>query len=171
MDELKVTQIIKEQTHRALWSIINVISCIPDSEYERCYCDMPLWKHVYHTLHSLDQWYINPSKYIEPAFHVANLNSLDVHTDKVLSKQEVDQYLLSVTNKIEAYIGRLDENLLLEKPEGCKWTRLTLIIAQLRHLQYHTGIIMGFIICDTGKWPLVIGLENEIPGNDFPYFG
>lgn len=171
MDELKVTQIIKEQTHRALWSITNVISCIPDLKYEKCYCDMPLWKHVYHTIHSLDRWYINPYKYIEPTFHVANLNSLDVHTEKVLSKQEVDQYLLTVTNKIEAYIDELNERLLLEKPEGCKWTRLTLIIAQLRHLQYHTGIIMGFIICDTGKWPLVIGLENEIPGNDFPYFG
>ena len=97
---------------------------------------MPLWKHVYHTLHSLDQWYINPYKYIEPAFHVSNLNNLDVHTEKVLSKQEVDQYLLTVTNKIEAYIDELDERLLLEKPEGCKWTRLTLIIAQLRHLQF-----------------------------------
>ncbi len=23
-------------------------------------CDMPIWKHVYHMLHSIDQWYINP---------------------------------------------------------------------------------------------------------------
>jgi hypothetical protein len=25
---------------------------------------MPIWKHLYHTLHSLDRWFINPEKYI-----------------------------------------------------------------------------------------------------------
>ena len=29
-------------------------------------CDMPIWKHVYHMLHSCDQWYINPTIYPEP---------------------------------------------------------------------------------------------------------
>lgn len=43
-------------------------------------CDMPIWKHVYHTLHSLDQWYINPEVYTEPDFHEPNLNSLDVYS-------------------------------------------------------------------------------------------
>ncbi len=170
MDESNITEIIREQTHRTLWSITNVISCIPDSKYVKCYCEMPLWKHVYHTLHSLDRWYINPDKYEEPPFHETNLNSLDLHTDKVLSKQELKQYLNSILNKIETYTYKLTDNMLLQRPDDCKWTRMTLIMAQLRHLQYHTGMIMGFIIADTDKWPLVIGLENDIPGNDFPYF-
>lgn len=32
-------------------------------------CDMPIWKHVYHMLHSCDQWFINPNEYTEPDFH------------------------------------------------------------------------------------------------------
>ena len=40
-------------------------------------CDMPIWKHVYHQLHSCDQWYINPYRFTEPDFHEPGLNSLD----------------------------------------------------------------------------------------------
>jgi hypothetical protein len=25
-------------------------------------CDLPVWKHVYHMLHSCDQWFINPKQ-------------------------------------------------------------------------------------------------------------
>lgn len=55
-----MTGIIAEQTKRALWEIKNVIDCVPDSLWNKEYCDMPLWKHIYHTLHSLDLWFINP---------------------------------------------------------------------------------------------------------------
>ena len=41
-------------------------------------CDMPIWKHAYHMLHSCDQWFINPKHYVEPDFHVPYLNSLDI---------------------------------------------------------------------------------------------
>ena len=44
-----------DQTERALWSVKNVMDCIPDTLWERPYCGMPLWKHLYHMLHSLDQ--------------------------------------------------------------------------------------------------------------------
>ena len=50
-------------------------------------CDMPVWKHVYHTLHSCDQWYINHKHYSEPDFHETNLNSLDISSEKVLSRE------------------------------------------------------------------------------------
>jgi hypothetical protein len=56
-------------------------------------CDMPIWKHVYHMLHSCDQWYINPNEYTEPDFHEPNLNSLDIESEKMLSRDELLQYL------------------------------------------------------------------------------
>ena len=59
MDETNYTEIIKDQTKRALWSINNVMDCVSDEYWNKNYCDMPLWKHIYHTLHSLDMWYIN----------------------------------------------------------------------------------------------------------------
>lgn len=43
-----------------------------------------------------------------------------------------------------------------------------MILAQFRHLHTHMGMIMGFIIDDTGLWPRVAGLEGSIPtGNDY----
>jgi hypothetical protein len=171
MNESNYIEIIKEQTQRSLWSIGNVIAGIPDEYWYKIYCEMPLWKYVYHTLHSLDQWYINPEKYYEPTFHEKNLNNLNVPTTKVISREELNNYFHSVKEKIESYNENLIEDELLQKPNGCKWTRFTLIMAQLRHLHYHTGIIMGFIIINIGKWPQVIGLENDIPeGEDVPYF-
>ena len=71
-------------------------------------CDMPIWKHVYHTLHSLDQWYINPEVYTEPNFHEPNLNSLDIYdnkkvlyvfsmgSDEIKSKSHDELYMKSI---------------------------------------------------------------------------
>ena len=54
MVQEKYSDIIKEQANRALWEVENVIACIPDAMWEKEYCRMPLRKHVYHMLHSLD---------------------------------------------------------------------------------------------------------------------
>lgn len=57
----RLIDIIEEQTNRALWEVKNVIECVPDDLWEKTYCDMPCWKHIYHMLHSFDRWYMNPS--------------------------------------------------------------------------------------------------------------
>ena len=62
---------------------------------------MPMWKHLYHTMHSLDQWFINPARYEEPSFHVKNLNSLDEPSEIVLSRQQLSDYLTEIDNKAE----------------------------------------------------------------------
>ena len=71
MSENHFTEIIEEQTKRALWEVKNVIDCVPDELWNKEYCEMPCWKHIYHMLHSLDLWYINPrdSSYQEPDIH------------------------------------------------------------------------------------------------------
>ena len=60
MKQNTMTGIIAEQTKRALWEINNVIDSVPDRLWNKEYCDMPLWKHIYHMLDSLDLWCINP---------------------------------------------------------------------------------------------------------------
>lgn len=79
MEQHTLTEIITEQTKRALWEVKNVIECVPDEIWDKKYCDMPCWKHVYHMLHSLDLWYINPNdnNFREPLIHEPNLNNLD----------------------------------------------------------------------------------------------
>lgn len=81
MKQNKLNEIIEYQTKRALWEVKNVIDCVPDSLWNKEYCDMPLWKHIYHMLHSLDLWFINPrdKHYCEPSIHSENLNNLDIN--------------------------------------------------------------------------------------------
>jgi hypothetical protein len=165
MKQDSYVDIISDQTRRALWEVQNVISCIPDDLWNKQYLDMPLWKHVYHMVHSLDLWFINPRdrNFKEPAIHVPDLNNLDVVSDKELTRYEIDSYYSCVREKIKMYLDSLQDIDLLHQPQDCDYTRYTLILAQHRHLHTHMGMIMGFIIYDTGQWPRVVGLEGEIP--------
>lgn len=169
MKQDSVVFIIQEQTRRALWEVKNVIDCVPDCLWNKIYCKMPLWKHVYHMLHSLDLWYINPrdSAYCEPEFHEKDLNNLDIVSNKQLLRTDVNSYYEKIKRKIEYYLTELSDKDLLEYPENCEYTKFTLILAQFRHLHSHMGMIMGFIIEDTGLWPKVVGLENPIPMGDY----
>lgn len=163
--------IIKDQTQRAMWEVKNAIDCVPDDMWSAQYCEMPLYKHIYHMLHSLDQWFINPfCGYKEPEIHIENLNNLDVKTDKFISRDEINQYFNGIRIKIENYINGLTDDDLLKYPENSEYTRFTLILAQHRHLHSHMGMIMGFIIQATGKWPAVLGLTHDIPTDDYNKF-
>ena len=95
LNQSTLVDIIDEQTRRALWEVKNVIDCVPDDLWDRLYCDMPCWKHIYHMLHSLDVWYINPrdNGFQEPFIHEIDLNNLDVVTDKKLSREEINHYV------------------------------------------------------------------------------
>lgn len=165
MDQRTLTAIIKEQTDRALWEVKNVIDCVPDDLWDKKYCDMPCWKHIYHMLHSLDLWYINPRdrKFREPSVHEKDLNNLDVVSAKKLSREEINDYFGDVKKKIQTYTAELTDTELLEFPPDCEYCRFTLILAQFRHLHSHMGMIMGFIIDDKGLWPRVLGLEMPFP--------
>lgn len=162
---MTMTGIIEEQTARALWEVKNVIDCVPDELWDKLYCEMPCWKHIYHMLHSLDLWYINPRdiNFQEPSIHQKDLNDLDTVSRKSLSRAEITDYFSDVERKIRSYTAKLTDDRLLEYPENCEYCRFTLILAQFRHLHSHMGMIMGFIIDDTGLWPRVLGLEKPFP--------
>lgn len=61
MRETSYHAVIAEMTVRSLWETQNVMDCIPDELWQRLYGGAPLWQHLYHALHSLDQWFINPN--------------------------------------------------------------------------------------------------------------
>ncbi len=124
-------------------------------------CDMPIWKHAYHMLHSCDQWYINPNKYAEPDIHVTNLNSLDIESEKTLSRDELLLYLCSIKTKIIKYLDTLTDEMLYDIPSGCKSNRLGLILSQFRHFYAHLGNINATTITETNKWPRVIGTSGK----------
>jgi len=169
MEQNLLVKIIKDQTWRALWEVKNVIDCVPDELWNRAYCEMPCWKHIYHMLYSLDLWFINPrdKEYTEPNIHERDLNNLDVISSKHLSREEINHYFTDIDVKTKTYISQLTDNQLLDNPPDCEYNKFTLILAQLRHLHSHMGMIMGFIIDDTGLWPRVLGLENPFPIGEY----
>ena len=163
---MSISETIVEQTERALWEVENVIYCVPDDLWFKKYCDAPMWQHIYHMLHSLDMWFINPYNYTEPDFHKNNLNNLDVMPTSDLTRTEINNYYNSIKNKITEYIKSLTDDELLTKPQDCPYDKFTLMLAQYRHLHTHMGMIMGFIIDDKGLWPEVLGLQMPIPDDD-----
>lgn len=169
MDQNTLTEIITEQTKRALWEVKNVIDCVPDELWDKEYCRIPCHKHIYHMLHSLDLWYINPrdKDFTEPDIHEKDLNNLDAVSEKKLSREEIDRYFLAIQEKIQGYLSHLTDSELLSYPSNCEYARFTLILAQFRHLHSHMGMLMGFIINDTGLWPRVLGLENPFPEGEY----
>lgn len=163
---------IREQTRRALWEMKNVIHCVPDSLWEKEYCKAPLYQHIYHMLHSLDLWYINPQDedFSQPGIHIKNLNNLDIPPQKPLTREELDTYRQAVEQKILEYLQTLRESELKERPKNCKYDRFTLIAAQLRHLCTHMGMLMGFMVADCGLWPRVLGLTDPFLEGDSPKY-
>jgi len=134
--------------------------------------DMPLWKHAYHLLHSTDRWFINPARFEEPPFHTPGLSSLDERVfEPGLSREDLLAYCAAIREKVLAYIpGITDEQWAAQwsqKPEGCDFTRLELVLGQFRHVYAHMGNINAVTMQRTGKWPRVIGLDGEQSGDNF----
>lgn len=153
---------IRQNTLKSIWSLKNVIDCVTEDMWGEMYCGTPLYKHVYHTLHSLDRWYINPNDYTEPSFHTDGLNDLNTPANKNLSREALGSYAEQVENKIISYLNALSEQALAEKPDGCAYTRFELALAQHRHLDMHIGMLMGFVIAKAGRWPMVLGLIDGL---------
>ena len=164
---------IRYLTDRALWETENLIRCIPDTLWNKRYDELPMWKYVYHTLYSMDRWYINPcdADYTDPDFHTPDLADLNaVPAEDVLDREQMLAYFGKIRKKIGAYIVTLEDNELEKMPEGCDMTRFRLILGQFRHWHRHMGIIYGFIVEDTGKWPYVLNMTGKYPDTPMPNF-
>lgn len=157
-----LTSVIRKVTEKSIWSLSNVIDCIPDDMWSDMYCGTPLYKHVYHTLHSLDRCYVNPFVYTEPDFHTEGLNDLNLPGGAFLSRENLKTYAAQVKIKIIRYLDELTDEQLHDKPENCELTRFELILGQHRHLDMHIGMLMGFVIAKQGRWPKVLGLIDKI---------
>jgi hypothetical protein len=136
----------------------NLRACLLTCDMDAEFSGLPIWKHVYHTLHSLDRCFINPEIYTEPPFHQPYLNNLSVMPNGFsLSKDDLLEYCKDINVKLSDYLDSLDDEMLLQIPEKCDSDRLTLILGELRHLFLHIGIINAVTVMNTGKWPFMGG--------------
>ena len=164
---------IKYLTDRALWETENLIKCIPEEIWNKRYDGIPMWKYIYHMLYSLDRWYINPydTTYQNPDFHTDSLADLNiVPKEDFIERSQIEKYLYQITDKIKRYINELNDSLLSENPSNCDISRFRLILGQIRHWHRHMGIVYGFVIEDTGKWPYVLNMNGEYPEDLMPNF-
>ena len=134
-----------------------------------CY-GVPCWRWVYHALHSADKWFINPADYTEPPFHAGEMDNPEKPCPVVLSDEELLAYLDRVEQKTYDYLDSLTDEMLAEKPEGCPYTRLELVLRQFRHISFHTGMLNGQTILATGQFPMWVSETGKYV-DDGIFFG
>jgi len=161
-------------TERALWETENLLKCVPTELWYKRYDGIPMWKYLYHMLYSMDRWFINPDdpNYRPPEFHTEGLNDLNIVPDEqqIVSRFAMDRYFGQIKAKISAYLAELTDRELSNCPVGCKYTRFRLILGQFRHWHRHMGLVYGFLVQDTGKWPYVLNMEGEYPKTPMPNY-
>ena len=101
--------------------------------------------------------------FIEPPIHAPHLQDLAIYPAARLSRRQIGEYFYTIKAKLSLYLTSLHDEDLLQRPENCPWTRLTLILAQYRHLHLHLGMLMGFVLAETGLCPRTLDLGAEIP--------
>lgn len=153
----KVCEMIKKQVAP---NFINLETAIKTYDRNALVCGAPAWRYVYHTIHSADKWFFNPFVYDEPEFHEAGMDNPDNPCSVVMSDSELLRYLERVKRKTFDYIDFLDDEILNECPENCKYTRLELVLMQFRHISFHTGLLNGQTACLTDKFPVWVGADS-----------
>jgi hypothetical protein len=160
-----LTDSIKNQTKQIFQNIEILLEVIPANEFDTLKGGFKTWKHFYHLIHSLDKNFIDPGNYTEPEFHKKNLNIIYLEDENKLTKDEIANYYEIVKNKIQKYINELKDETLENKIvfNGMEFTKIELIMAQLRHIFYHIGYIHCCIKIEKGETPEYIGLYKAAP--------
>ena len=88
----------------------------------------------------------------------------------VLTDEQLLAYLDQIEAKTMSYLDTLTDEMLYEKPENCRFTRMELVLRQYRHLSFHTGMLNGQTALATGKFPMWV---SETAGyvDDGVFFG
>ena len=128
-------------------------------------------RYIFHYLHSMDRFFMNPCDYTyegERLFGIPeNLSVIDSKREGyvsnrsiVISQKQLLNYFEYVKNKINTYFETLTTERLLQKPLGCEYSRLELILAQFRHLMWHVGLSSAITFSSTKEWNAFTGLKS-----------
>lgn len=145
-----VCEMIARQTDA---NFVNLIIALKTYDRNASVKGAPVWRFVYHTLHSADKWYFNPFQYNErPGFEPGSDNPFKPITHE-WSDEELLDLLESVRTKTMHYLENLTDTMLNECPPDCPYTRLELILMQFRHISVHIGMLHGLTVEKTGRFP------------------
>lgn len=124
---------------------------------------------IFHYLHSMDKFYINPSDYEYEGEKLFGLpENLSIISESrngfvkdkttVISREKLLKYLDFIQEKITKFFETLIFEKLLEKPNGSDYTHLELILGQFRHVMWHTGLSSGITFESMKVWNKYTGL-------------
>ena len=80
-------------------------------------------------------------------------------TSIVICREKLLAYFEYVKSKIEKYFDQLTGDQLLQKPEGCEYTRLELILGQFRHQMWHVGLSSAITFENKNVWNKFSGMN------------
>ena len=158
--EKTLVKIITEQTE-ILFKNLEVQ--LKEADLERMFDNVNNSRYLFHTLHSLDRYFINPYRYEYKMDEQLGLDeSLSIIDEKregyieapgvVIEREKLLEYFNFVKEKIFSYLAALSDSDLSEKPEGCPHTKLALVLGQYRHLMFHVGLSEAVNYEANGTW-------------------
>lgn len=148
-----VCDMIKKQADS---NFVNLRTAILTYDRDAHVCGAPAWRYVYHTIHSADKWFFNPFVYNEPSFHTEGLDNPNFSCDTVLTDEQLLDYLEQVRRKTADYLDSINDSMLNDYPEQCKYSRIELVLMQFRHISVHIGLLNGQTLERTGKFPVYV---------------
>ena len=164
-------EIIRQIKNQTEINFINIRDQIDVAELEAVFDGVNGSRYIFHNLHSMDRFFINPISYVyegEKLFGIPeNLSVISTaregfveDTSIVISREKLLAYFEYVKNKIEKYLNELTGDKLLQKPEGCEYTRLELILGQFRHQMWHVGLSSAITFEGKKIWNEFTGLSG-----------
>ena len=163
-------EIIQQIKNQQEINFINMKEQIEMADLEAVFDEENNSRYIFHYLHSMDRFFINPMNYVyegEKLFGIPeNLSVIDSRregyvADKsiVISRRQLLDYLDYVREKINSYFETLSSAELLQKAEGCEYSRLELILAQFRHQMWHVGLSSAITFNSKNEWNPFTGLS------------
>ena len=164
-------EIIKQIKAQQEINFINIEEQINKADLEAVFDGVNNSRYIFHNLHSMDRFFINPIGYVyegEKLFGIPeNLSVIsssrvgyEPDTSIVISRKQLLDYFSYVKAKINSYFDNLKSEELTEKPEGCEYSRMELILAQFRHMMWHVGLSSGITFQTKGEWNEFTGLKG-----------
>lgn len=141
-------------------NFINLETALRTYDRNALVCGAPAHRYAYHTIHSADKWFFDPTDFTEPPFHKTGMDNPDAPYGTALTDEELLSYLNAVRKKTADYLDTLTDDMLYEKPGKCEYTRFELVLLQFRHISFHTGMLNGQTAERTGKFPVYVGAEG-----------
>ena len=164
-------EIIRQIKNQTEINFINIRAQIEVAELEAVFDGVNGSRYIFHNLHSMDRFFINPVTYVyegEKLFGIPeNLSVISsaregyvADTSIVIPREKLLAYFDFVKNKIENYFDELTTQELLQKPEACEYTRLELILGQFRHQMWHVGLSSAITFEGKKIWNEFTGLNG-----------